>query len=296
LTLNPLYDIFINNSRSIYGYIGVTFYHSGVSKMENRPFIDCQNLNFSPRLSQNRIDQAEQTLGSIVVQRFLCFALYLLGVNRNAIGQSLNIPSETAKSIIKSVNKNGLTALEDRRRRFSNFLPKAKPEPPSITLREEEDRITIDFGISSRYLQLSRQDPLQLKIVLLSMFNNKLLPKQRVAEAIKLTPFHTTTLAQQLSEKGACALVDRRQGQKQEYRVPASVKAELVQQFAIDIITSGKTSGEKISNELKERCDISLPARTVRHHLAQMGLKKIKRSLPQLLVSVKKNSSNCSST
>ncbi|MFV9646365.1 MAG: hypothetical protein ACNYWU_11135 [Desulfobacterales bacterium] len=264
--------------------------------MENRPFIDCQNLNFSPRLSQNRIDQAEQTLGSIVVQRFLCFALYLLGVNRNAIGQSLNIPSETAKSIIKSVNKNGLTALEDRRRRFSNFLPKAKPEPPSITLREEEDRITIDFGISSRYLQLSRQDPLQLKIVLLSMFNNKLLPKQRVAEAIKLTPFHTTTLAQRLSEKGACALVDRRQGQKQEYRVPASVKAELVQQFAIDIITSGKTSAEKISNELKERCDISLPARTVRHHLAQMGLKKIKRSLPQLLVSVKKNSSNCSST
>jgi hypothetical protein len=74
------------------------------------------------------------------------------------------------------------------------------------------------------------------------------------------------------------------------------VKGELVQQFAVDIITSGKTSGEKISNELKERCNILLPARTVRHHLAQMGLGKIKRSLPQLLVALKKTSDNCSST
>ncbi|MBW2742387.1 MAG: hypothetical protein JRE64_26980 [Deltaproteobacteria bacterium] len=87
--------------------------------MENTPFIDCQNLIFSPRLSENRTDQSQQTLGSIVVQRILCFALYLLGLNRKAIGQSLSIPSETAKSIIKAVNRDGLAALEDRRRRFS---------------------------------------------------------------------------------------------------------------------------------------------------------------------------------
>ena len=128
------------------------------------------------------------------------------------------------------------------------------------------------------------------------MLNNGLLIKQDVAEAIKLTPFHTTTLARRLREKGARSLVDRRQGQKQEYRVPAPVKAELVQQFAVDIITSGKTSGSKISAELKERCNISVPARTVRHHLAQMGLRKIKKSLPQLVAGVKKTSSNYSST
>jgi len=111
-----------------------------------------------------------------------------------------------------------------------------------------------------------------------------------------LTPSHTAILAQRLSEEGALSLADRRQGQKQEYRVPAPVKAELVQQFAVDIITSGKTSGSKISTELKERCDISIPARTVRHHLAQMGLRKIKQSLPQLLDGIKKTSSNWSST
>jgi len=264
--------------------------------MENRPLIDCQNLIFSPRLSENRTDQAQQTLGSIVVQRILCFALYLLGVNRKAIGQSLGIPSETAKSIIKAVNRDGLVALEDRRRRFCSFLPKARPEPPPITLREEEDHIVIDLGVRDRCLKLSRQDPLQLKTVLLSMFSNGLLSKREVAEALKLTPSHTTTLARRLSEEGARSLVDRRQGQKQEYRVPAPVKAELVQQFAVDIITSGQTSGNKISTELKERCNISVPARTVRHHLAQMGLREIKQSLPQLLAGIKKTSNNYSST
>jgi transposase len=264
--------------------------------MENIPLIDCQKFVFSPRLSENRTNQAQQMLGSIVVQRILCFALYLMGVNRRAIGESLGIPGETAKSIIKAVNRDGLAALEDRRRRSSTFLPKAQPEPPPITLREEEDHIVVDLGVSGRYLKLSRQNPVQLKTVLLSMFNNGLLSKREVAEAIKLTPSHTATLARRLNEEGTRSLVDRRQGQKQEYRVTAPVKAELVQQFAVDIITSGQTSGSKISTELKERCNISVPARTVRHHLAQMGLRGIKQSLPQLLAVVKKNSSNYSST
>jgi transposase len=263
--------------------------------MEKIPLINCQNLIFSSQLSESRRDRAQQTLGSVVVERILCFALYLLGLNRRAIGQSLGIPTETAKSIIKAVNKDGLEALEDRRRRFSNFLPKARTEPPTITLREEEGHIVVDLGVSGRYLKLSRQDPLQLKTVLLSMFNNDLLSKREVAEAIKLTPSRTATLARRLNEQGARSLVDRRQGQKQEYRVTAPVKAELVQQFAVDIITSGQTSGGKISTELKERCNIFVPARTVRHHLAQMGLKEIKQSLPQLLAVVKKTSSNYSS-
>ena len=180
--------------------------------MENVRLIDCQNLIFSPRLSDNRTDQAQQTLGPVVVQRILCFALYLLGFNRKAIGQSLSIPSETAKSIIKAVNKEGLAALEDRRRRFSTFLPKARPEPPPITLREEEDHVVVDPGVRGRHLKLSRHDPLQLKTVLLSMFNNGLLSERQVAKAIKLTPSHTATLARRLDEEGAVSLVDRRQG------------------------------------------------------------------------------------
>jgi len=274
----------------IISHHGEKLYHNGGYVMKNVPLINCRNLSLSPQLSKNRIDQAKKTLGPGVVQRVLCFALYLLGVNRSAIGQLLSMPVETAKSIIKAVTRDGLGAFEDRRRRVSTFLPRVQLEPAPITLKNEEDHVVVDLG--GRYVSLPRQDALQVKIVLLTMLNNGLLSKRAVAEALWFTSTHTTTLARRLSEKGACSLVDRRQGQKQEYRVPAPIKAELVQQFAVDIITSGQTSGEKISTELKERCNISIPARTVRHHLAQMGLREIKQSLPQLLAGAKKNSKN----
>jgi len=252
------------------------------------PLIDCQNLVYSTRLAENRMAQALMSFGSSVLQRLLCYSLYLLGVNRKTIGQVLNIPSETAKSIIKTINRDGLAAFEDRRRQFSAFIPQASSNPQPITLREEEGHLLVDFGMSGRVLRLNREDPLQMKTILLTMLNSGLLKKRQVAEAIKVTPSHTATLARRLDEQGALSVVDQRQGQKQDYRVPRQVKAELIQQFALDVIASGRTSGSAISAELKERCNIIIPARTVRHHLARMGLRKIKGSLPQLMSAVKK--------
>lgn len=90
------------------------------------------------------------------------------------------------------------------------------------------------------------------------------------------------------------SLVDQRQGQKEDFVVTSSVKAELIQQFAVDVITCGRTSSTAISEKLKERCGIVVPDRTVRHHLSRLGLGSIKRSLPQLVAAVKKTSNNCS--
>jgi DNA-binding transcriptional ArsR family regulator len=263
--------------------------------MKKLLLIDCQNLVFSTRLAENRMNQAQQLFGSRVIQHILCYALYLLGANRKAIGQALGMSPETSKSIIKVINRDGLVALEDRRRQFSSFLPQASPEPQPFTLREEEDHIVIDFGTSGRILKISREDPLQVKTILLLMLNSGLLTKRQVAEAMKLSQSHTATLARRLYEQGAHSLVDQRQGQKQDYRVSQELKAELIQQFAVDVITSGRTSGSTISAKLMERCNIAISPRTVRHHLAQMGLGKIKRSLPQLVAAVKKISNNCCS-
>lgn len=256
--------------------------------MKKIPLTDCQNLVFSTRLAENRMAQALMSFGSGVLQRLLCYSLYLLGVNRKAIGQVLNIPSETAKSIIKTINRDGLAAFEDRRRQFSAFVPQASLQPQPITLREEEGHLLVDFGISGRVLRLNREDPLQMKTILLTMLNCGLLKKRQVAEAIRVTPSHTATLARRLDEQGALSVVDKRQGQKQDYRVPQEIKAELIQQFALDVIASGHTSGSAISTKLKDRCNITIPARTVRHHMARMGLGKIKNSLPQLVSAVKK--------
>src|SRR4030066_533855 len=163
--------------------------------MEKMPLIDCRGLIFSPQLSENRLAQAREAFGPGVLQRILCYALYLLGLNRSAIGRTLGIPPETATSIIKAVSKEGLVAFEDRRRSSSAFLPQAPAQPPPITVGEDEGHIGVDLGIKGRYITLSRDDPLQLKTVLLSMVNSGLLSPRQVPEAIKLTPSHTAALA-----------------------------------------------------------------------------------------------------
>ena len=263
--------------------------------MQKMPLIDCRSLSFSPQLSENRLAQALEAFGLGVLQRILCYALYLLGLNRSAIGRTLGIPSETAKSIIKAVSKKGLVAFEDRRRSSSAFLSQVPAQPPPITLREEEDHVVVDLGIQDRSITLSRIDPLQLKTVLLSMVNSGLLSTRQVSEALKLTPSHTAALARRLHDNGALSLVDQRQGgQKQDYRVTPRVKAELIQQFAVDVITRGRTSSSALSEELSQRCSIAIPDRTVRHHLSRLGLREITHSLPQLVAALKKNSSNWS--
>jgi transposase len=258
-------------------------------------FIDCQSLPFSPQLSESRLRQARESLGATLIQRILCFALYLLGLNRSSIGRALGIPADTAKSIIKAVMRDGLGALEDRRQKPSTLLPKKElTQPPPIALREDDDHLVVDFGFRDRALKLYRRDPLQMKTVLLAMFNSGLLSTRQVAEAMGLTPSHTAALARRLQEQGAMSLVDQRQGQKEDFVVTSSVKAELIQQFAVDVMTSGRTSSAAISEKLKERCGIVVPDRTVRHHLSRLGLGSIKRSLPQLVAAVKKTSNNCS--
>lgn len=252
--------------------------------------IDCQNLTFSPSLAQDRMQRTTQSLSKNIVQRLLCLALYLLGVNRRAIGQVLGLPAETAKSIIKAVGKNGLPALEDRRCRGSALQTPPAPIVTPISVHTIKELVIVEFGIEDRRLEIPRQNSLQVKVILLSMLNSGLISQHQVADVIGLTPAYTATLARQLDNKGLNALIDKRQGQKSDYRITPEVKAELVQQFAVDIISRGKTSGESISQELQERCQIAIPARTVRYHLGRMGLPKLKSSLPQLVAAVKKSS------
>jgi transposase len=295
LTFNPLYDKVTANLLKNKWKFGRKPLGGGLNMGDKMRFINCQSLTFSPQLSESRMAQVQESIGAGLIQRILCFALYLLGLNRSDIGQTLGIPPDTAKSIIKAVKRDGLRAFEDRRMKSSTLLPKqASREPPSITLREDDDHLVVDFGIRDRALKLCRRDPLQMKTVLLSMFNSGLLSTRQVAEAIKLTPSHTAALARRLQEQGALSLADQRQGQKEDFVVTPSVKAELIQQFAVDVITAGRTSSTTISEKLKERCGIVVPDRTVRHHLSRLGLGSIKRSLPRLVAAVKKTSNNCS--
>lgn len=256
-------------------------------------FLDCQDLQLSPELSKTRVAHAQQLLGLRVVQRLLAFALYLLGAKRSTIGQALNIPTETVKSMIKTINRDGIAGLKDRRCASTKNLEYQKPAP--ISCRDEDNSLVINFGVPGRELKIPRNDPLLLKAVIVSMTNNHLLSKREAAQVLNITFSYMSTLTRRLHEEGAASLADKRQGQKHDYRVPAPVKGEIIQQFAADIVCYDQTSSDRMSAELKERCGLELSPRTIRHHLSLLGLKPVKRSLPQLIKTVKKTSTTSSS-
>lgn len=250
-----------------------------------------QNILFSESLSQQRMTRARKILGAKVVNRIICFALYLLGVDRETIARFRKTPAGTVKSIIRAVFHGGLPAFEDRRKGRSGFFPLQKPKVPKVTVSVQEDSIIVDLG-NSRQIRIPRKNPQQAKAILLTMFNSGLLKSREVAETLGITTAHVLNLARGLNTDGISALIDKRQGQQQEYRFPPEVKSEVIQQFVLDVVIEGRTSGRLLSERLEARCNLSLPERTIRHHVKELGLARIKRTLPPLLETVKKKLKN----
>ena len=250
--------------------------------------IECQQASFSLELQQQRLTQAQKVLGEKVLRRLLCFTLYLLGVDRSSIANLMDIPPGTIRSVVRAILHDGITALEDRRRGSSTFLP-PQPKTMKIKIQTEGQGVSVDFDTMSR-IKIPRENTLQTRVVLLTMLNSGLVSTRDVSEVLGLSGVHTLNLARKLHTDDIPALIDKREGQKQEYRFTADVKAELIQQFVLDIVAGGKASGRLLSEHLQERCDLSLSERSIRDHIDKLGLSKIKKSLTDLLAGLKKNS------
>ena len=177
-----------------------------------------------------------------MVKHMICFALYILGVDRKSISDLLVIPPGTVRSIIRAILHDGLPALEDRRRSSSKFL--LLPEKSyKVTVRTEEQSVIVDLGAAGE-LAIPRENTLQIKVILLTLLDNNLITTREVAEVLGFSTVHTFNLAQKLHADDVIALIDKREGQQQEYRFTPAVKAELIQQFVLDIVSSGKSSGK----------------------------------------------------
>ena len=248
---------------------------------------DCQNFHFSPELGRQRFQRAAQVIDDNVLNRLLTFALYLLGVNRSDIARTAGRPLDSIKSLIKAIEKDGLAALDDRRRRDTSPTPAPAPQAGPWELFEEQGALVLRCGTPEKQLLIPGQNALQKKVVLLSAVHSGLLTAADVAPWLGVTPTHTRNLARKLTQEDAAGLLDKRQGQ-QEYRITPEVKAELIQQFVLDVVQRGKTSGKQMAKHLAERCQLELSERTVRDHVRKLGLAQIAGSLPELLTDLKK--------
>jgi transposase len=255
--------------------------------------MDCRNIAFSPTKSEDRINRVLRVLPKGLLMRLLAFAFHLLGVRRQVIASLVGMPEESVKTVVRHVMRDGFPALRDRRRSEGLPVLRATPSPPLITASLEEEWCIVSFGEDGKSLRIPSSFQVQARTVLLSLVNAGLLSVQEAATALGIHAAHCRELARKLAGHDVPeSLIDKRQGLKRDYLVTPEVKSELIQQFVVNALSGWPTSGRAIAEELQERCEIEVSERSVRLYLNKLGLSRIKETLPMLLESQKKRSSN----
>lgn len=254
--------------------------------------INCGKLTFSEKLSSQRIAKAEAFIGRKVVTKIVGFALFLLGANKTIIASTINMPIGSLKSLLLAINRRGLAGIEDQRRKTSTFKPSKPVNNITTTLISENSGISINFAPGNLTLHIPDSNPVQKKVVLLSLLSSKFLNKKEVGNALNLSVDRTGKLARKLQCEDLKGILDNRQGQKQNYVFKPEIKGELIQQFVLELVNNNPTSAQQIANNLKERCNFSLSPRSILNHMNNLGLSHIKTSLLSNLTDFKKKSSD----
>jgi hypothetical protein len=250
--------------------------------------MNCETLSFSQKLSDQRLSHAETLLGRKIVNKILAYALFLLGVNRSMISSTLNTPQGSIRSLVLAMKNKGLSGFEDQRTKSSSFKPPV-PEKIKPILKTKDSWLKVDFNIGNLLLRIPESNPVQKRVILLSLLSSGLLERNEVADALRLSVDRAGKLAKKLEQEDVKGILDQRQGHRQDYRFTPEIKAELIQQFVIEAVAQRPTGGEQLAKQLKERCQLTLSARSILSHLSKLGLSSIRDSLPEHLTEVKKN-------
>jgi len=253
--------------------------------------MDCRHVDFSPTKSEERIDKAVQVIPHALLMRLIAFVLHLLGVERNAVAALVGMPPESVKTVVRLVMNDGFEALRDRRRSSAPSVarPSAEPSPFRISARRQGDSCVVQLGPQAAKLEIPLAFRVQTRTVLLSLINAGLLSVQDSADALGIHPAHCRELASRLARADVPeSLIDKRQGQKQDYVVKPEVKAELIEQLAARSITGQSTSSEVLAEQVSQRTQTRVSARTVRLHIQKLGLARVREGLPKLVEALKK--------
>lgn len=253
--------------------------------------ISCQNLKFSDFYSSRRISAANKIIGEKTVKNIIGYALYLLGVSRKSVSESLSISYDTFKSHTERIDTEGLSALVDRRIKPVS-LPETKrqfaEDVQKVRAYFQDDYLFVTLESGSLLLKIPLRNSIQVKTILLTLYENELIGKQSAAQLLDYSPVHIQRLSQKLQNNDIGLFIDKRHGQQKDYKCNQEIKAELFQHYIANLVTGQNVSSERLSENLSERCNIVLPSRTIRFHIKKSGLSKIKKTLPALIESLKK--------
>jgi hypothetical protein len=181
----------------------------------------------------------------------------------------------------------GFRAITDRRRP-DNIIHPVVSSPKPGTVEEVETNLCITMG-DGHQVTVSRRNMLQCKVIILTLMNSGIVTISDASEVLGLSTRRTRSLGNLLDHDDCDAIFDKRRGQQRDYRFTPEVKAALVSQFVAHIVTNRSTSSAAIADELKKiECSRHMSDRSIREHIAKMGLRTVGRLLPQLIQELKK--------
>jgi len=256
--------------------------------------MDCQDVVFSPPYSKKRIKKALLIMPELVLKKMLFVSLYLLGAKPSTIASLVGMPEESGKTIIKRIFKGGLPALSDRRQstKAHEFqLPYPSVQSQQLSVITEGDSCIVTFLNSEQQIKILRKHKVHLRSVILTLLQSGLISVQMASSALGITAAHCRDLSEKLLKMDVAeVLLDKRKGQTGDLLVDPQVKAELVQQFAARSIAGYSVSGKALAAVVNDNLQTTISDRAIRWHMKKLGLMKIKKSLPNLVKSLKKTS------
>ncbi len=245
-------------------------------------------ISFSKNISNKRIQSAYRLFGTKTVNRIIGIALFLLGGNREKISDFLNIPKGTFLSFLNRFQREGIKALGDQREK--PVKPKVfQSIPKNLELVYGERKIVVQVSPHKNRLEIEPSNDLQFKTLMLSFMSSGFLSAKEVSEQLGISERHVRDLNKNLNAYDIEALLDKRRGQQKEYAFTEDIKAEIIQQFVVNLVNKRLTVSKQITKQVNEVSYTSLSDRAMRQHLFKLGLPRIKESLPKLLEEVKKN-------
>ena len=226
----------------------------------------------SESISQKRITRAVNALGEGVVIRILAFASYLMGWPYDDIARNYGYSTPGLKSLLQQVITQGVERFVDQRKKDAWQLPAVEPAAIKceIDLEKKDEGLVVHIQKASLFLK--EDDILARKTLAMLLVDAGALTQKAAAELTGTKPLAVSKNYQSFKEKGAIALVDKREGQKQEYRFTPQVKGELIHGYSMKALENIRPSSNMLAQHLSDIFDHPFSRRTVSYHLGQTGL------------------------
>jgi hypothetical protein len=238
--------------------------------------------NQSQALATTRLNRAVAALGEEVVRRIVAFGLFLIGFPRQYVAQSLGFSTAGLKSLVDQVLKDGLARFVDRRKKqpYPSIarVESAKPAKPHVEIGFEEGLVNVKLSDPCE-LTVQQGDRLGRKLLAMILIDSGLISQRKGAELIGCQALAVSKNFQLYRQEGSRGLVDRRVGQRREYKFTPSIKGELIYAFTMDILKQCRTSQGTITSHLEKAFNRPFSTRSVSYHLARGGLNDIKKRL-----------------